>query len=147
METEQTKPLRIASKCDITASYKAANSMTNPLKRYQIYALATVLLTAAQAHAWSYDCGSQKVSGKILQALHVTDAYGQFVSLSYHIGDQQYSIPTMLPDGGEENTFFSHDEDVEVVVNPVIDDEDTIGVYLKIKSLGIHGEIECSPSL
>ncbi len=115
------------------------------MKSAHLLASACVLMTAVQAHAWSYTCAEQTISGKKLDSLRISNSYGDFVTVRYSIDGKGSTVPTLLPDG--DNDFFSHDRDVEVMINPLTDEQGVMAVDLTIKSLGVDGRLDCAASL
>jgi hypothetical protein len=102
---------------------------------------AFALISASSAHAWTYTCSSQSISGKNLDYFSVSNAYGNFVTVRVSLDGQATTIPTLFSNGS--NDFYSHDNDVEVMIDSLSDDSGSTGIFLSIKSLGVRGNLDC----
>jgi hypothetical protein len=111
------------------------------MKSLNILFVAFALISASTAQAWTYTCNSQSISGKTLDYLSVSNTYGNFVTLRVSFDGQVMTVPTLLENG--TNDFYSHDNDVEVMINSLSDDSGSTRIYLSVKSLGVRGNLDC----
>ena len=101
----------------------------------------SIAFLSNEAQAWVYHCTEQSISHHTLNNLTVSNSYGDFATLRLFLDNQPLTIPTMLPNG--TNDFVSHDGDAEITIDPLTDESGTMDIWIKVKSLGIKGHLDC----
>jgi hypothetical protein len=124
------------------------NSFYNEaLMKVSFFAPILALVLISQAKAWDYNCVDQKVSNHTVN-LRVSSDYGTGVWVRYIVDGNGTTIPVMEQNG--DNDYISAQlgdvkgGDVEVSIDTLADDDGTNTINLKIKSLGIKGDLGCT---
>jgi hypothetical protein len=118
------------------------------MKKFCAFTPILALVLSYQAQAWTYSCATQTVSHHTVDSFRVGDdeSVGNIVWVRYSVDEKSATIPVMNPDG--EDQYKSSDGDVQVGVNPLVDEDDgTNTVHIQIKSLGIKGDLACTSGL
>ena len=105
--------------------------------------LALALIT--QAHAWTYNCAAQTLSNHSIDSFRISndESVGAIVWVRYSVDGNGTTIPVMNENG--DNDFTSPNGDMDVSIDTLVDaDDGTNTINLKIKSLGIKGDLSCT---